>query len=67
MREGDALLILDACNQTVGIRAITYNPGALPDEGNAGITTDGNNKYKASERRVTPTVYTHTPITVSVV
>jgi len=55
MREDNAVLILDACNQTAGILPITYNPDSLPDSDNAGITTDGKNQYKASERYVTTT------------
>jgi len=52
MREDNAVLILDACNQTAGILPITYTPHSLPDSDNAGITTDGKNQYKASERHV---------------
>jgi len=48
MREDNAVLILDGCNKTAGVRAITYNADALPDDENAGITTNYANSYKAS-------------------
>ena len=48
MREENVVLVLDGCNSTTGIRAITYNPSALPDADNAGIKHNGGGGFKVS-------------------
>ena len=48
MREENVVLVLDGCDRTAGIRAITYNPSALPDADNAGIKMNGADRYKVS-------------------
>ena len=46
MREENDVLVLDGCNGT--IRAITYNPSALPGADNAGIKSNGARWFKVS-------------------